>query len=519
MREFSNNIAEAFINGLRVDSRQFRSANSLSQARNVRCSGVGLESPVPVFNPFSAEVVSHPFPQLIKANTRIFLCDSTEISIVDPSTDPWTAVPINVVNLDGTQGTITAGGKWELIDLDDDFYLMNGSSVVFTDPVEGLGDQSRTYYVADNIQIKTGAYHQGRAIIGGLDGNSFWVGYWLDMFDQIRELSDSSNVLSPGGIGKNTVFWSSVGANDFPNWLYFPKRAFFNNTEYTDDNVADIEVKETAFYESLLKNEFGFMKMTFLGEVVSIVPLGQNLIVYGRDGITLLSPYLSDQISTYAKQRVNDIGIPSRGAVGGSDGVHIFVDNAGDVWRFQGNSAPDRLGYKEYISALDFDLLTVTYNEHEGDFYISDGSTTFLLTPSGMSEVDRPITSGFHYNGQFTGIDDEPTTEEVLLTTAQYDFGIRAIKAITSVQIASYHTAPLSVAVDYRFSDNQAWSRTDFVPVNKEGGAFIRISGTDFRFVLKCDDNTNFELDYLQIKWQATDKRQIRGAYAGPATS
>lgn len=518
MREFSNNISQAFVNGLRPDARSLRSIEALYEAKNVRCAPEGMREPNDLNNPFGAYTFAYPFPQLIRGERVTLLCFETEINIVDTTTDPWTYLPIVVQKLDKTAGTIIAGGQWHFIDLGESWYLMNGSCVVFSDgQVVFEGDDE--YYVDASVSINTGTVHNGRAFMGGL-ADDLWSNGWSEIFNNIKDKVDQPIPLSSGGIGKNTVMWSSVGAHDFPSWLFFPHRGIFSNISDELRDLKDINFVNTELFNTLNRNEFGFKRMPFQGSVLAMRPLGDGIVIYGEDGVTALTPFLSrdTQISTMAQRTVANFGILSRSAIAGDSNIHLFIDQKGKLWSINSELSLQPLGYEYLFSPLLNSNLTITYDSNEGDFYISSDTRCFLFA-GGLTEVNDRITSGFNLAGDFNAMFTTFADDEILVTSSIFDFGYRGIKTITSLQMGAHHTKPLSVAVDYRFSDNESFSRTPFVPVNKEGGAVVRISGTDFRFVIKGETDSGFELDYMQTKWQASDKRQIRGTYVSPNDS
>lgn len=517
MREFSNNISEALLNGLRRDERTRRQEDFLYDAKNVRIREFGLDEPDSPTDPFDGgESVSYPFPQLFHGKYYTLLCFASVIKTVNMSTDPWTASTLTLVNLDGTAGSISGSGHWHFIDLEESWFLFNGTDVVFIDPLEVFdGDNVSSAYVSNAVTIGTGTFHQGRAIVGKLDSSDIWSQGFDEVFNSLEDDIEGPLPLLNEGIDGNSVLWSSVGAYDFPTWLFFPDRAVHWNI---DDMklVSDALFRRTALFDTLTRNEFGFKKMPFQGDVLCIKPLGDHIIVYGEDGIVALTPFIGDGISTMRETQIANFGISDRAHVGG-DQSHIFISSRGILYSLTADLSLNKLGYDHYFNGLS--NVRISFDSNETEFHISSGSTNFLLTQRGLSKERYQITSGVARDGNFNAMFATDADDEVLIVTSTYDFGLRAIKTINSIQFGSTFNGNMTVAVDYRYKDSDSFTRTSFVPVNDESGAFIRISAVDFRFVIKCDDLTGFELDYIQVKWQASDKRQIRGVYVSPTST
>jgi hypothetical protein len=104
------------------------------------------------------------------------------------------------------------------------------------------------------------------------------------------------------------------------------------------------------------------------------------------------------------------------------------------------------------------------------------------------------------------------------IVTDVLDMGIRGIKTITGLEIASEGNVTLQAAVDYRFRSGDSFTTGTYKTVSKSGTVAPIVSGIDFRIRVKASSYSGFNLDYINVRWKAVDKRLIRGMYE-PSTS
>ena len=82
-------------------------------------------------------------------------------------------------------------------------------------------------------------------------------------------------------------------------------------------------------------NDAGFRPMNWSGEVYAIKQLGKGAVVYGSDGITLMSPAQQ----TFAFRDLAFIGLLVRDAVCGDDTTHYFIDKKYQLWKLSEQGA------------------------------------------------------------------------------------------------------------------------------------------------------------------------------------
>lgn len=521
MRTLSTNIDEALIKGLSPDERLLRGAPYLSKAKNVKVSERGLEPYDPIVDPFKGmKKVEYPFPQLFRGEYHTLLCDKSNIYLVDETT--WDFRDLRSIDLSGNNKVIKEGGPWHFLDMKDVFFLFNGETVIWSDATQKLKGNDKEIFVSDKRKINTGTHHRGRAVIGGFNPKNFWGDKWEFIFDSWRDQIDQAIDLPTDDIDSNYVMWGSIGGGDFPLWLYKPgnypeglEDSYMTGDEYDLGNAS-----HSLFIEMLKKNMFGFMPMPWQGEVLNIKSLGSNLVVYGDEGITILVQANSEMASTFGVKHVLSTGIASRSAVGGTENGHLFVDREGSIWMINAEGQPQRLGYDQFGYDLLGEDIIVTYNPEENEYYICSKNKSFMFKDEGLTEIGQHITSQEFVQGGQVGIFNEKEFEkDVEIVTHPKDLGVRGIKTITNLNLGIRGGKDVKVGIEYRYNSDDEFQRSKMYPLNKEGVAFIRYSGVDFRFVVTSKTFEGFELDYIQVSFQKSDKRYSRGINASQVSS
>jgi len=268
-----------------------------------------------------------------------------------------------------------------------------------------------------------------------------------------------------------------------------------------------------------LKNEAGFRRDPFGGEVYHVRRLGDNVVVYSSGGVTLMSPVMSPA-ATFGFKEIHNVGLKNRGAMNGDFKRHVFVDLENTAW-YLSEEGLKELDYSEYVKELNAGDNIVNFNSYKGDFYISDGMKSLLLSPQGMTNYPDPVNAVWYDNEDGHGLCGLPETPEGtfehLIVSHIIDMGYRAQKTIFSIELGST-AMDAEVAIDWRMHHTVDFQRTAFVPVNSEGIASLIIAGTEFRVCVRSNYFVNeySSLDYIILRWKMTDLRGLRGVYAAP---
>jgi len=256
VKEFAVTIKDAFKMGLRRFDNLPKNTLHLVECFNMKPKEYGLTPFVPITNPFTSTTVTPPFPQLFKGHNVTLLCDATAIYTVNEST--WALTQLTTYDALSTSSAkaITSGGPWHFSDFHDTWFLYNGSCIVF----QANKDPGVTL-VIDSITITTGCSFKGRGITGGFDETDYWLAAWTTLWNTwINQLpSDAAITASLDAIGKNFVWWSSIGGGDLL-WQFYPSLAEQGSVAGAAHTSA-----LPLLFDMMKRNEAGFMPMPWQG--------------------------------------------------------------------------------------------------------------------------------------------------------------------------------------------------------------------------------------------------------------
>lgn len=515
MREFALKIEEALEKGLRRVENPPRNSPYLVECYNLKPKeGEGAIAYDPVSLPFSSATLSgasvtiaHPFPQLFRGKETTLLADQTRVFTVDES--DWSLTLIATYDaLDvNTTKNITSGGIWHFVDFGTTWMLLNGSCVVF----QANYPDSTKVFVTDSVDIETACGARGRGIFGGFNPSKFWSKEWELIWESwISRLPIDATVSYNMDIKDNFVMWTTIGGGDLL-WLFYPELALKGTVPSQDAH----DLSNPLLFDMLKRNELGFMPMPWQGTVRVVKPLGKNIIVYGDDGVAALT--LSE--STFGLEHISSVGIDGRGSVGGDESEHIYLDEKGFLWSLDAGLSHKRLGYKEFFGGMLGSNVTISFDPEEREYFICNSSKGYVLTRSGLAEMNQLVSSVIYASGGLKGIQSTLTDKEARIVTGLFDMGLRSLKSLESVEVGVASTAKIEAGVDFRFKKKDTLTRTLYKVLNDEGVARIIQAGADFRLAIKADDYADVDIDYIIAKWKLSDKRSVRGIYADQTTS
>lgn len=275
----------------------------------------------------------------------------------------------------------------------------------------------------------------------------------------------------------------------------------------------------TPWNEMIQRNEFGMCPLPWQGTVLNQKRLGDTVICYGDGGMTALVPF-SAPVAGMAPMDLHGIGmgvgLASRSAVGGSYDEHVFVDNAGELWRLGTDLVATRIGYGYIFADLLGSEIMVHHDPHRREYYITgyNGSSyeCYVLTPTGLGRAPFVPTSLHFLEGGLIGILQGSTAAGAEIITNRFGGSQpKAIDEVESVTLTSFdeNATGWSVYVQYRFDKGAAWSESSAVVTDQRGYARMNISGLEFRVRLTHPDRTECDLDGLMVEMKSSGKRSL----------
>ena len=463
MREFYTKIDEALLKGLKPEFRVPRNSPVLHECSGFRIGKKAIEGIEFLYSPLPLTLdmyYSWPFPQFLKQEKYKILVVRDSVTnledIVYSLDEHYNATQIFVID----ELTYGKGTLMELADFGSYAFMTNGVIMIYWDV--GINDWQEVIAHANIPMMRTVCNFKGQMIGGCV------LSDWHDCDEK-------------------SIVWSKIGDVDFTPGL---------------------------------KNEAGFRRDLFGGEVYHVRRLGDNVVVYSSGGVTLMSPVMSPA-ATFGFKEVHKIGLKNRGAMNGDFNQHLFIDLEDTVWKLTEEGLKE-LGYIEYVEVLNAGDIIVNFNSYKGDFYISDGVKSLLLSPQGMSNYPHSVNAVWYDDEDghgLCGLPETPDEEiEALIVSHIIDMEYRGQKTIFSVELGAAMMTGVEVAIDWRMNSSVDFQRTAFAPVNNEGIASIIAAGTEFRICVKADQfiKNISSLDYITARWKMTDLRGLRGVYAAP---
>ncbi len=241
-------------------------------------------------------------------------------------------------------------------------------------------------------------------------------------------------------------------------------------------------------------NVAGERPMEWTGPVYDIIKLNAGVIVYGSNGIAMMTP--KDNI--YGYTTLLSIGTLGRHAQIGTNTMHWFVTNEGELYEL--SDSLKKIGYSEFLS--DMSGIVLTHDEENNLLYLCDGTSGYVYNYITKSMGAGPVNiTGF---GRKTGTNYITSPEAIIIptiefTTNTYDMGTRKEKTIFNLEISTEVAQTMSCAVQYRVNHTAAWVTSPWVNFTSRGIAYLPCYGIEFRFKFKMATWADFSIDQLKV--------------------
>lgn len=459
MREFELVIDEALKNGLSPEEIVPLNSQLLYECLGFRCGKLGLEAFVEGSNPLPAALdiyYTWPFPQFIMGEGYNFLIirDSTvNLEDIVYSVSDDMATVTHIFSVDVL--TFGTGTMMEVADFGEYAFMTNGVIMIYWDVT--LVDWHEIVASATIPMMRTICNLNGQAVGGNI------VSAWHDCDDTF-------------------YIWSKIGEMDFT-----PE----------DDNEA------------------GYRRCPYGGTVYHVRKLGNSVVGYSSKGITLLNP-VKDPVATFGFKGLSSTGLVNRGAMDGDEFRQVYVGEDLIVREITGQGVKE-LGFQHLMERLDSGDIIVSYDKSKGDFYISDGTNTYLLSPYGMTEISQhPSVVWKVGSNEKYMLPDTVDTFSPLIVTEVFNMGYSGEKTIATIESDAVLAIGPEAAIDW--ADNSVtFTSENYKPMNDQGIASIDGSGNVFRFRMRFESIFDtFRAGYIKVRYKMTDLRGIRGVYAPP---
>jgi len=411
------------------------------------------------------------------------------------------------------------GTYFDFVDFENAWFLNCTRSFGFKTPL------SDHLLLTTNFYANSVCSWKNRLVLGGLHGDTLASVPFLAAFNEAVSMAHpDSALLEDSTPGEDTLMWTTVRGGDMFR-SFEPELALLGVPSVPDPEMV-------LAYENLLRSgEIGFWKLPGVGEIVAVRELGDNLIVFGDRSIYLLNLVAGEDRLNVVGQRISSFGVLAGRAVSGGETALIAPDTSGRAWRFTPNAAPELLGYREIY--LDNGVNLAFYDKRTDTHYLTDGLLQqWQLTPYGMSRTRNVVLGLLWRNATLCALQLPLTTGppeeaaepgigfEYRFRTGVIDFGNQQLKTVRSVQVSGANADYWQAKIYVRESMGGDWMNSGWIQATEEGVVMDGVTGLEFKVEVRgvsSYERSDVRVDSLWVRWQQSDKRFVRGAYATQA--
>lgn len=264
------------------------------------------------------------------------------------------------------------------------------------------------------------------------------------------------------------------------------------------------------------RNDSGWLVMPFRGDVLAMRQMGKHIIVYGADGVSVLSAW--DQ---YYQQ--NDIvgfpasvGLAWRGAVAGDDNGHVFIGTDGAVWQI----TPDLKAQRVVNEGIIQDTAVVVLDPRDGNYWLTDSNQSCHISEYGLGgPIEQAIYSMALISGEAvaTGV---PYTDDIKVEWwgNLMDFGSPDQKRITFLRISTDDMTGIKGSVRFKHNNKSSLTRIPWISADSFGAAKVNTCLHKGYLGIYGTAAPGSRLYRAECRFQLHDKRSIRGTRSGVST-
>lgn len=404
------------------------------------------------------------------------------------------------------QIALSINSRWSPVAFNDFWFAVNGDCCIFRD----LRSPVITEYLAvplvdkiyrtDLIKVNCATKFRGRYLLGGFNSNLLDFDLVPDLPTKTQTYKISAN--AGDSFRPNTVYWSTVGGGDFFTLIDANVRMY----GHTLSPIIDEDRFISRLAENFRIGTCGFTVMSWNGTVTSMAELGNSVIVYGVNGISVLNPVGK----SFGVNDIATFGVMGYAAAGGKN-EHIFVDPDDTLWSVSGEGLK-KLGYRSHLMGQQRDRVIV-YNPMADCYYISDGNFTFMLNRYGLYRTNQIVVDGVTLDQEFLCLCSEIGAELQVanFTVAPYNMQVNELKFVSSIHLSGEFDSG-RVRVWYTTGQSREFKPGIWHKFNRKGVATVNTNASDFK--LEFEMVGNFSISQVTAYYSMQTKLDLRGPYA-----
>lgn len=410
----------------------------------------------------------------------------------------------------------SGGGGWQFAEFRDVWFLFKDNCMLAKVPhYSGFRLVSITT-ADDDFSCPAGASVSSRLFLGGLDmptrlAETDWEDAWDAWLQNSSEWSDAMTYTDMT-LGKNVVMYSTRVGGDI-NWPFSSELALLGFANLDDaDNRA---LYKANYIDWIRRGEIGFVPLLHQGSILNLKPLGNGVVAYCEDGVSYVTPREGRGFKATVLHRA---GIADKLGVAGDDMHHVFMDTHGILWKITADGRKSRETgngiFSNIISNIDTNPLVCSYDPEEQEAYFCTDQEGYVLTRTGVGEVTNLPTGLIVAPSGLVGVTKDLGTPDIEIVTETFDMGLKALKTIHALEFAFQDITNLKVVVQFKYDNSTTFRDSAEYTVNNDGICVPVITSHDFRLKITGTPGADAKIDYINVRWQMGDKRNIRGIYA-----
>jgi hypothetical protein len=207
------------------------------------------------------------------------------------------------------------------------------------------------------------------------------------------------------------------------------------------------------------------------------------------------------------------LGMKERSCFGMSNTEVLFIDSNGSLVKIDSEGKPQLLDYRLWTPSS---AVSITYDDHTGYWYISNGTYTRVLG-QGLGGCSRHYTSLIYVDGVTKSLYVEGASEDLdcLVEVAPTDFGLEGEKRLVSVNVGGVLTVTGKFKVYAKYAQSQDGSYTTGSTINTNNHGFcgLSIGANKFKLGITGTVGTS-SINRVIVEIEDSDKRYAR-SYRG----
>lgn len=505
MAEFNQYIRDSFSNGVAVGGRQPRDAPFLELSRNARPTERGSEFPEwPEFLNFSLD---WPFPQVFRGENATIVLGRDFVNVLSRAgAEPGMQVHYKASDVD-TLHAFSVSEPWQAAVQYDSWYAAASGVLVFQDP-----RHASKVLIADTINVQCVCSYRDRLVLGGASGDWFsserWQAVW-DTWLQTQPEGRVSHDLMEFGSNWIAIGPPGGGSGDIPNYEFLAALGVYGDSGFDALDGYIVQQVETG--------QIDFAPLRTEGALLDLRQVGDRLAGFNTAGVTMFVPGEDVRLRS---ELTDAPGIRNRGAVQNFRSRLVWATPDSYIADWQLGDGIRTLDCREwgwFEWGVDAPLLA-TVDALLREFWFCNGQQSFIYNDRGVGgPIDILPTSGYRTAGKLNviagGKKEQYTVE---LRVNPMNFRERGHKRSQCQQCFMQGLDGAEVLVETLVGDK--WQHLGWSPVNSDGVAFARVTGSDLRLSVRgtCAPSNRALISGIEERYNAASKRYRRGTKGEP---